>query len=511
VNKYPSLHEFIKWVLLLVVVFMSQQSFGQIKKPDLSISSQNLVSVKGYQPIWLTANRNGKFDSFSRYNSAWSFSLESVLDNNKTFDYSYGAEVLVRGADQSELYIHQGYVRLKGGVFRLDAGRIEQTFGEHLKGLSSGSLLISNNTTPIPMVNISMPEYETIPFTNGLLKLRGNLLHGWLEDSRYVTDVYLHQKSLYLQAGFDHWPLQAYGGMVHAVQWGGNSPQYGKLPSSISDYTRIFFARGGGSSSPRGESINALGNHLGIWDFGLKGEVEKWNFKLYWQHYFEDSSGMEFQNIGDGLFGIGVLTQKKQFITGVLVEYIRTINQSGAGLHDKPGDVSFCTEENCGYKYGGRDNYYNNSIYRSGWSYNGNILGNPLMLTTHQISVYLPDSEIYQPFVENNRIAAHHMGIEGYVSSQLNYRLLATYTLHHGNYSGANFGQEWGSKDPANNRKDYTFYPALEQWNFLLEMNYDPLTLQNVSFKTGLALDTGQVTNNLGLIIGVTWNIKDLK
>jgi hypothetical protein len=103
------------------------------------------------------------------------------------------------------------------------------------------------------------------------------------------------------------------------------------------------------------------------------------------------------------------------------------------------------------------------------------------------------------------------MGIEGYVSSQLNYRLLATYTLHHGNYSGANFGQEWGSKDPANNRKDYTFYPALEQWNFLLEMNYDPLTLQNVSFKTGLALDTGQVTNNLGLIIGVTWNIKDLK
>ena len=257
-----------KPLLLLLFVFMNGYAYGQIKEPALKISSQNSVSSKEYQPLWLVANRNGKFDMYSRFNTVWSFSAQTDLDKNKTFDYSYGVEIIARGADHSTLYFNQGYLSIKGALFQLDAGRKQQTLGEHFKGLSSGSLLMSSNATPIPMINVSVPDYQPVPFTYGFIKFKGNLAHGWLEDSRYVKGVYLHQKSFYLQGGFDHWPIQGYGGMVHAAQWGGESPGYGKLPSTFSDYTRIFFCKRGQQFCTQRRSDQCIGQsfrYLGFW------------------------------------------------------------------------------------------------------------------------------------------------------------------------------------------------------------------------------------------------------
>jgi hypothetical protein len=128
-----------------------------------------------------------------------------------------------------------------------------------------------------------------------------------------------------------------------------------------------------------------------------------------------------------------------------------------------------------------------------------------MLLTRRQVKTYLPGIKLYRPFAESNRVEAHHVAIEGNITNQLEYRLFTSYSLHYGNYRGLNFGQKWGSKDPANNITDYAFYPALKQWNFMLETKYRVNAFPNFEFLTTLALDRGELTNNFGVMIGGSW------
>ena len=65
-------------------------------------------------------------------------------------------------------------------------------------------------------------------------------------------------------------------------------------------------------------------------------------------------------------------------IDKVYFEYLQTKWQSGPGVPDAIGTVT-TSEENQGYKFGGRDDYYNNWLYRSGWTYNGKIFKQPFV------------------------------------------------------------------------------------------------------------------------------------
>lgn len=502
----------VKTYLLLLLILLSgfsaEKLVAQIKPPqNLSATIYSSASVEKYQPLWLSTNREGLFEEFSTVNGVLRLKGNSGLDRHKNVDYAYGFDIVARAAEtNSEVYFNQLYVTGKAYIFQLDAGRRFKMVGENPVNLSSGSFAMGRNTIPVPMINLSVPEFTPVPLTYKFIQFKGNVAHGWLGDDRYVKDAYLHEKTFYLRGGFNHWPVQGYAGMVHFVQWGGNSPDRGRLPSSLEDYISVFFGKGGGNDAPDGEQINALGNHLGIWDFGIKAASKKYRYQVYWQHFFEDHSGLMFRNIGDGLWGGTIQKKEKSLISGLLWEVLYTKDQSGPGESDRPGDTPHCEEENCGYKYGGQDNYYNNFIYRSGWTYNSRNLGNPLLMNVAQYQQYKPDANIYNPAIESNRILAHHIGLEGRFTPQLDYKAYITYVRHYGNYRGLAGGEPYDPNNPPDDLDEYEFYPPLHQWSFMIETTYSFEQIPQLDFTTSLAWDTGDLTNNGGILIGATWS-----
>lgn len=77
------------------------------------------------------------------------------------------------------------------------------------------------------------------------------------------------------------------------------------------------------------------------------------------------------------------------------------------------------------YELGGNDNYFNNGIYIKGWTFREMLMGNPLIT-----SPAILKGEGYD-YIRNNKIIAHHLGIEGHMT-KITYKLLYTYSLNYG-------------------------------------------------------------------------------
>ena len=109
--------------------------------------------------------------------------------------------------------------------------------------------------------------------------------------------------------------------------------------------------------------------------------------------------------------GILEKTGKLPIVNALLYEYLNTTDQSGP-FHDRDGIV-----------YGGNDDYYIGQ-YPAGWSYYGRTMGTTLITSP----LYNKDGKTS---TTNNRVHAHHIGIEGGISG-FNYRFLATFSENYG-------------------------------------------------------------------------------
>src|SRR5690606_25231710 len=142
------------------------------------------------------------------------------------------------------LSLIEGYGKMRVAIFQLKAGRTKDVMG--LNGdssLTSGNFAISGNALGIPKVEISIPEYYTLPIWDGLIAIKGNFAHGWMgeytvADERLIQSeiaesqiaypkTYFHQKSLYGRVGKDEWKLKLYGGFSHQAMWGNEKDVYG--------------------------------------------------------------------------------------------------------------------------------------------------------------------------------------------------------------------------------------------------------------------------------------------
>ncbi len=120
-------------------------------------------------------------------------------------------------------------------------------------------------------------------------------------------------------------------------------------------------------------------------------------------------------NIQDGLWGFSIKNKQFPIIKGFLYEYLNTTDQNGP-YHDKDGIV-----------YGGVDNYFDNYLYRSGWTYYGRTIGTPFITSP----IYNNDGAV---FVQNNRVQVHHVGIEGEIN-EYKYRVLNSISKNYGTYN----------------------------------------------------------------------------
>lgn len=470
------------------------------------------LSAKPYQAFWLVHNRGGRFDEESA-NAVGYLSARKRVRMDRMLDWGGGVTLLGRGADHSTFYFHEGWLEAGIGFLRLEAGRREQIIGHTASMLSSGSAGMSGNAAPITRIALYMPEFEPVPLTGGWLEFKGHFGHGWLDGERHIRDSWLHDKSFYLQTGGET-GVKFYAGLLHFAEWAGVRPNGVPLPDSFADLLKVMAAKGGSEGAPGGDQVNALGAHYGVWDWGMRVDEllsAGLQLQLYYQHIFGDRSGLLYRNLRDGLFGIALRDPSAiGWITGGAWEFLYTKHQTGPGLPDpQVGDSpDFCAEVNCGYRFNGRDDYYNNYYYLDGWSHRSRAIGSPLFLTRTQLDRIDPAIQTYNDrYFVSTRIVAHHVGLEGRPWRDFSWRFLATWNRHYGTYWGLNLGQPWGSLDPNLDQEAYFFNPPLEQWYFMLEGQYRLPGVRGVQVHLALALDQGELFNNGGVMMGASWSL----
>lgn len=324
-----------------------------------SLTFSMINAQNSYQEIDVGTNPSDSHFWWSKYNN---FGLENYPSYQKTkikID-NYQIEVVLNIFsnlnDFKSIALNESYIKMpvkENSFFKI--GRYYRDFSTYINDeLSSGSILISNNAQAMPKAGIVFHKN----INDNIISFNYGIAHGIFDKNDiYSKSPLLHEKFIYLNINNNNAVYTI--GFVHEAIWGGtinnNERLSGKQPQSISDFFKIFIAGDGPDDFPH---ANALGNHLGIWDFSFQKKYGKRNLKFYYQHIFEDTSGLRFENKTDGLWGLELKNYIKK--TTILLEYLNTKNQ-----YLDPPYV--------------QENYYNHDLYGYGWSYKNYTLGNPLI------------------------------------------------------------------------------------------------------------------------------------
>ena len=458
-----------------------------------------IISTNGETPFWLRANQYGIVPNqspiFTLRGSVSSDYKKAITKEDQyklsKFDWGYGLNIVGNVGKENQLLIPEAYIKAKYGAFEIYAGRRREIFGLVDSTLSSGSYIWSGNALPMPKIQISTPNFVPLGFTKGFLSFKGNYAHGWFENSRTdVKNFYLHQKSLYFRLGKPDWKFHFYGGFNHQVQWGGEllypDPlnQFsikGKVGSSFNDYVNVVTGRslaGVGDTTKNGvnDALNRSGNHLGTVDFGFEINMQNVSILLYRQNIYEDGSLAYLNNISDGLNGISFTfkkTDNQRFhINKLVFEYLNTTSQGGIG-----------TAENINSRLRGQDNYFNNGVYKDGWSYRGNGLGTSFITPYFPISLYVQDNL----FFLNNRVEVYYFAFSGFFN-KIQFESKISYS--------ENFGLRTINK-----------YNSIGQLSFIINVQ-KPIkifNLENTNLKIAVSHDShGIEKDNMGMSVIVS-------
>ncbi|MCF8217987.1 MAG: capsule assembly Wzi family protein [Bacteroidales bacterium] len=411
--------------LLLTLLLLPAVLFGQLNKLQYEVEAGGLYTTGEEKAFWLLSNNDGRFrpgwsSGFAELklgtkdyqNRNLFYDAGAKEDTTRAFHLDYGLNIIntYNGSNDFQLLEYFAEVSWKG--FHLTAGPQKKSFGVQYDPLSSGGFLYSRNARPIPEIAVSL-DYISIPYTFGLLEIKGYLSHGWFEKDRHIERPYYHHKNLYGRLGQKKWPVFIEYGFHHFAQWGGISPDKGNLFRDWEDVYTMFIATSGETF----ETINAYGNHLGSQNLKITYQAKDFSVEAFWQTIFEDGSGKRMKNIKDGLWGINFHRNKENaFIQNVTWEFMHTLHQSGR-YHMIDSVIK-----------GGNDNYFNNGLtYNSGWTYHGYIIGTPFITSPN----LLPTNQ----GTRNNRVIMHHVGLNGHITEDLSYRTLFSFSKNYGTYA----------------------------------------------------------------------------
>lgn len=448
--------------LLYLIPFCSLQS--QTKDVSYTIHSSAGLSSDTKLPFWLVANQYGSVpDSDCGLLNTSVFKTYDAPDKN--FDTSYKASATGFIAQENKLLLNELYLGIRFKNIILDLGAKNDAVLWNNLSSSNGSIIKSINARAMPGVTIKTNNFITLPFAKSWLEVKGNFAHYFMNDTRFVDNTNLHHKSLYFKTILSP-SFTIIAGLDHYAQWGGNSPVFGLQPSSLSDYIKIIFGAEGGDNATANDQGNALGNHIGSYLLQFNYWGQKANYNFYYSHPFEDTSGREMTNWQDGLYGLFVDFKKdKSIVNSVLLEFTNTKNMS-----NDPISIS------------GPDNYFNNSTYKSGWTYHGTTIGSPYFTPKPVDENGITNGVI----VGDNRFTAINIGANGFFKS-VPYRLLLSHTTHYGW-----FGQEY---DP----NPYQFSGLLD-FSLPEDISKLPFTMS-----ASLAFDSGTYRpQNFGAFLSIT-------
>ncbi|RYU94359.1 capsule assembly Wzi family protein [Emticicia agri] len=417
-------------------------------------------------------------------------STKRELQRIKKFDIGYGASLVVNAGKQSQLLLPEAYLKIRYSLFEFYAGRRKEIIGLTDTLLNSGAFVWSGNALPLPKVQFSTPNFVPV-VAKGLLSVKLGHSHGWFGNQPYTDGHYLHQKWLYGKIGRDSWKFNFYGGINHQVVWGG----YAELQKDNTFTTKNgYFSAdpfvylnvvlpipwripNDGTYSPA-ETLNRFGNHLGSIDVGMSVKTSFADIYFYRQSPYEDGQMPEVLLSMDGNYSLSFDLKNKAKLHRFNIGYLDTRRQAG--------DITKFAQW-LGKKethYGEVQNYFNHGQYIEGWSYQGNGVGTPLIISNQDLSENAQRKN-YPLFSIDNRVQAYYISATGKL---LNY----TYTFKSSLISSiGTFGL------PRNNFK---------QFSSLLAVNI-PLSKLKLDSKVSIAFDSGKLYgNNMGISFFIVKN-----
>lgn len=413
-----------------------------------SVELGGLTATPAQTPFWLSTNQYGLIPPRGSFGTLrvgaqreYAVRRDSTRQRPPRFDWGFGLYAVAnagapRLANNPALLLPDMYAKVKFGWLEFYGGNRREVVGLGDTALTSGFIAWSGNAVPFPKLQLHTPDYVPLKFTKGLLALRAGYAHGWFANT-YIQGSYLHQKYLYGRFGKPGWHVRLYAGLNHQVQWGGRADYLvgtalavnGTLPASFRDYLSLVSGhypddvQNNRFTGFDGE--NRIGNHVGSYDVALEWKRRASNWLLYHQHIYEDASGLAFQNLPDGLTGLRFLNRRTTptafRVQRLVLEWLSTTNQSGPVFDQR-------------IRYQGRDNYFNHSQYREGWSYRGRTLGTPFIAPRSNFSQAV-NNFTGGGFFPNNRVVAWYAGAGGSFRRGPLLTARASYSRNFGTYN----------------------------------------------------------------------------
>lgn len=360
--------------LVILFLCLSIQSFSQQLEYSGSIQLQGMYASENL-PFWMYTNTNTRANALTNA-SGYAFA-KAQYELNETSQIEVGVGVMYRDGFVDRFQRNELFARYSNTWLQATMGAKNPTQAYDGLSTSNGNILWSGNNRAIPGITLESPK----PINLGrYLTLDYGLGHYSLNDDRYVEDTRVHYKKVGIGVKLNA-KNRIKGTVLHYAQWGGKHPLLGQLPDGLSDFVKVVFAQSAGDNAEFNEQVNALGNHIGSFDFEYEYSSEIGTFNAYHLHLFEDGSGTAFKNFPDGIWGITYAPKDKK-LKRILYEYVHTTDQS-SGEGRSAGD-----------------NYFSNKGYRSGWTYEGNTIGLPFILLNPETGLG----------ISNNLIKAHHFG-----------------------------------------------------------------------------------------------------
>ena len=395
----------IAWILILSLKGSTQDI---VPGETLEVGFETYINPAGINedlPFWLHSQKYGVVDQTSA-NSFLRANYINRLVSKERLDVTFSAMPVVRVSSHSSVYFNRLYLDTRYRGFKLTAGRFLDPLAEKEDPLSTGSFILSRNATPIPKVAFYTDGFLPVPGLWGIMNYKAFISHGWLSDNGEVNNVWLHQKYFYLNLKYRF--IEAVGGIVHNVQWAGETDTQ-NFPRDLRSYFETVFALGASSeNAPTGDQLNAIGNSVAGYHFGIELDFKPVHISTYRLFYLEDRGSKKFRNGWDGIWTASVKLKKGILISSILYEHINTKRQDSYKFEPR-----------------GTSNYYNHWTYREGWSYEGRVIGNSLITS---------DGSEDQPII-NNIVIAHNFGVKGNISSFLDYTIKYTVSRNYGIYS----------------------------------------------------------------------------
>ncbi|PVW15756.1 capsule assembly Wzi family protein [Marixanthomonas spongiae] len=367
----------------LIVFALSCSATAQNFEINSFVSASGYLTAEDELPFWMVTNNNGALSpqTDGLFQAATKGTYEFSAANKAKL--TAGVGLFIRNGVEDKVQRNELYLQFENSWLKATVGAKNPR--DRFQGLSvvNDNFLMSGNARAIPGILLETATPISL-FKN--LGLEAAMGHYELNDNRDTKGTMLHYKKLYA-----NWQLSNKSnirlGIEHYAQWGGRSPEFGKQKTAFTDFVKVFLAKNSSEDDNANERGNALGNHLGFYNFEYTYTPAIGSFKLYHQHPFEDGSGTALKNFPDGIWGLYYKPNREAytgFLKGVVLEYVQTVSQSGR------------------FGRSGRDNYFNNGIYITGWRYDVAIIGFPFFENT-------PVDQL----IENNRVQGIHAALLG--------------------------------------------------------------------------------------------------